>query len=300
LSLIMLAQPALRIPFHDRVQELPPTVSAGDVALAEHRAFTVAELVEAEQGVIADAPVVAVVLGALLLAMHRVLRTVQVQDQTPGLRMGHGRRHPGGVQRGQPFPVALGREDRGLRASHRVTRCRLLATRPAAHYQAQGWVPGQAIGIIGVGVTRQATIDRLAEQRHQVVLDAASRPLLPQELTHHRRQPQLPIQLAVRHHPGVGSDLATHELQPHPSVELQAQRLLLAFTHWVPPAITAAMPAAARLPSVSCRPHCPPPPLIWTVRVDKPRFPTRSLTITGVPWYTVSALYGRPKQPKSL
>jgi len=86
----LLAQPGLGVPVHNRGQELPPTVSAGDVALAQPRAFTVTALVEAEQRVLADTPVVAVVLGALLLARYRALRTNQVQEETLGLPMGHG------------------------------------------------------------------------------------------------------------------------------------------------------------------------------------------------------------------
>jgi hypothetical protein len=40
--------------------------------------------------VLADTPVVAVVLGALLLARYRALRTNQVQEETLGLPTGHG------------------------------------------------------------------------------------------------------------------------------------------------------------------------------------------------------------------
>ena len=83
------------------------------------------------------------------------------------------------------------------------------------------------------------------------MLNVAPRALLGQELTGCRRQSELPIQFPVRHQTGVGADLAAHKLQPHPSIELKAQLLLLAFTHWVPPAIIAAMPIAVRLRLVS-------------------------------------------------
>ncbi len=240
----LFAQPRLGVPFYNRVQQIPPAIRAGDVTLSQHRAFTVAELVEAEQRVIADASVVTVVLGSLLLAMYRALRTIQVQDETLGLRMGHRRRDPRGIQRHQPFPVALGREYLGLETSHGISRCCLPLTRSSAHNQPHRRVPSKTIRIIGVGVSRQATVDRLSDQRHQVVLDVASLPPFLQKTIRHLGQPELIIQLAVGQQSSVGGDLAAHKLQPHSSVELQAQRLLLAFTHAVPPAIIAAMPAA--------------------------------------------------------
>jgi hypothetical protein len=72
------------------------------------------------------------------------------------------------------------------------------------------------------------------------VLDIPPRSLLRQKLTCHFRQSELLIQLAVRQQSGVGGDLAARKLEPNPSVELQAQWLLLPFTHRVPPAIIAA------------------------------------------------------------
>ena len=155
----------------------------------------------------------AVVLGSLLLAMYGTLRAVQIQDETLGLRMGHRRRDPRGIQRRQPFPVALGREYLRLKASHRIPRCCLPITRSSTHHQAQGWVPSKTVGIIGVGIPRQPTVDRLPDQRRQLVLDVASRPLLRQKLIGHIRQPELLIQLAVRQQSRIAGDLAPHKLQ---------------------------------------------------------------------------------------
>ena len=87
------------------------------------------------------------------------------------------------------------------------------------------------------------------------MLNVPPRPLLGQKLTGRRRQPEPPIQFPICHQTGVGADLTTHEIQPHLGVELHAQRLVFAFTHWVPPAVFAAMPAAVRLRLVACHPH---------------------------------------------
>ena len=51
--------------------ELFPAIGAMDVAWSENCPFTVSELIEAEQGTIADALEVSIVGCFLLLAMHR-------------------------------------------------------------------------------------------------------------------------------------------------------------------------------------------------------------------------------------
>jgi len=200
-----------------------------------------------------------VVPGALLLPMHRALRAVQVQDQTPGQRMRHRPRNPGCIQRRQPGLVVVRREDPGLKAPHRIPGGGPTVTRASAHHQAHRRVSRQAVGVIRVRVSGEAAVDRLPDQRHQVVLHIAPQALPGQKLTRHPRQPQLLIQLPVREQAGVRTDLAPYELQPHPSVELQAQRLLLAFTPGVPPAIPAAMTTAVRLRPVSWPPYPEPP-----------------------------------------
>jgi hypothetical protein len=63
------------------------------VAWSENHPFAVAELVETEQGMKANSPEVAVVGGSFLVAVHRTLGTVQVQNNPPVVSAGHSTFH---------------------------------------------------------------------------------------------------------------------------------------------------------------------------------------------------------------
>ena len=78
----------LQVALDDGIDELRPAIGAVDLAWSENRPLASSKLVEAEQGVIAHASKVAVVGCFLLLAMHRTLRTADVQDDTPVYAIG--------------------------------------------------------------------------------------------------------------------------------------------------------------------------------------------------------------------
>lgn len=69
----------LGLPADDRINDIPPAISAVDVAVAQGTAFPHAELVEPEVGVIAGAIAKPVPRRALLIAMGRANRAFQVQ-----------------------------------------------------------------------------------------------------------------------------------------------------------------------------------------------------------------------------
>ena len=63
----------LQVALHDRLDESLPPIGAMYVAWPEHCTFTVSELVEAEQRMIAHALEVSIVGCTLLLTMYRTL-----------------------------------------------------------------------------------------------------------------------------------------------------------------------------------------------------------------------------------
>ena len=68
----------LLVSLHDWLQNLPPPLSAVDVARAKHCTFAISEMVEQEERVITYGLEVAVVDDSLLLPMHRAFRAVHV------------------------------------------------------------------------------------------------------------------------------------------------------------------------------------------------------------------------------
>src|ERR1017187_9594837 len=72
---------------YDRLQDLPPILSAVDVALPQDRAFDIAKLVETEEGVIAGAAEMPVIGRALLFSVGLADGAVHVEDHLPQLPM---------------------------------------------------------------------------------------------------------------------------------------------------------------------------------------------------------------------
>src|ERR671915_474068 len=90
-----LPHPLSPVAVYRRFQPLTPAVRAVHIARPEQRPFAVPELVKKEQWVVAHGLEMAVVGGLFLLAMHRALGAVHIQDDPAigWLGLGPGGRH---------------------------------------------------------------------------------------------------------------------------------------------------------------------------------------------------------------
>ena len=88
--------------------------------------------------------------------------------------MGHSSFHPLGIYSCQPLQVVLLGQELRLEPAHLTGAGSLAFLALPSHDYSHGWVLGQAVGIVDVVVASQATEDRLAQQRNQVVADIAS------------------------------------------------------------------------------------------------------------------------------
>ena len=84
-----------------------PAIGAMYVAGSEHCTFTVSELIEAEQRVIAHALEVAVIGCLFLLAMHLTLGAIDVQDNAPVDCLGYTTFYPFDIQPLKALKVIL-------------------------------------------------------------------------------------------------------------------------------------------------------------------------------------------------
>ena len=97
----------IQVTLDNRLDEVLPPIGAMDVAWSENRPFAITELVEAEQGMIADALEMAVVGCAFLLAMHWTLGAIDVQDDTLTHCFGYSTFHPFDIEPLQAIEVVF-------------------------------------------------------------------------------------------------------------------------------------------------------------------------------------------------
>jgi len=147
----------------DGIEHFLPVLRAVDIPLPEHGPLEVAELVEAEQGMVAGAAEVAVVRRSLLPAVGLAHRAVHVQHDPREL--------PRLLDAIDPFPRELRKSDLVLlRGEHlclepanlaRRRRCPLYC--PTADNLTHSGIDGEPIGVVGVLVPGEAGENRLPE-----------------------------------------------------------------------------------------------------------------------------------------
>ena len=108
---------------------------------------------------VAEGTEVTVIGSPFLLSVHPAFRAIHVQDDPLMRRAAHGPLYPFRVQLPQPTQVLLAAENFRLEPAPCVGTGRLLLKCPPAHYGLPGRVSRQSLGIVGVLVPGQATID---------------------------------------------------------------------------------------------------------------------------------------------
>ncbi len=210
-------------------------MGAGDVAVPQLGSLEVAVLVEAEQRVVASLAEVPVVGGAFLLSVGRADGTVHVKDEPIHSRPGAGADHPLLVEIGEGGAVLLGREDLRLEPAHlaRGGRGRVLGL--AADDVTNDGIDPKALGVVGVRVSRETTVDRLAQETREPVGGILAAAGIGEHPTGLSREPEDLVELSVGQEPCVARNARAMELELQPAVELEPERPLSRFTHWIPP-----------------------------------------------------------------
>ncbi len=156
--------------------------------------------------------VAAVKQRELLLAMRRIIRAIQIQNQFLGLSSASKSVLAKPVQtdfaqtrNAGPIDVILESRYCRLRSQHirSFTRDRLKRR-----------IVFQSICIVGIFVSRDDLIRPLTDQRQHVVLDVALIPFVCDPRCNIRRQSQLMIELPNQHQSRVGGDRSTVEINP--------------------------------------------------------------------------------------
>jgi hypothetical protein len=112
----------------------------------------------------------AVIGSPFLVAVHRALGAVHIQDNPAIGSVGHGPADPRGIQPGQCFQILRSGQRLGFKAAHSVGAGGRSVSIPPSHDGLHGRILGQAVGAVGILVARQPAVHRLTEQWHQMML----------------------------------------------------------------------------------------------------------------------------------
>ncbi len=96
-----------------------------------------------------------------------------------------------------------------------------------------GGVDAQPLGVVDIFITGQSAVDRLTEQWYKAMLLVLAQATILQVVCTRLGQCQRLVEFSIREQPGVGGDLAAHEPQLQPAIEIDPQVPVLAVTHRV-------------------------------------------------------------------
>ena len=214
-----------------RLQYQAPVVGTGHVPIPQQRPLQIAQVVEAEDGMIAGAFEMAVVRRTFLPSVGLAHRTVEVENQLVEGTTFVNAINPHARQIHQCLQVLLGRQNLRLEAAHLTGGCGLSFLGPTAHHLTHRRVNRQPFRVVRVLVTRQATVHRLSQHAHQLMLCVLAAPRITEQVIRHSRHAQRFIQFAIRDQSRVRGNGCAVEFQLDPAVEIDPQRLLACFTH---------------------------------------------------------------------
>lgn len=111
-------------------------------------------------------------------------------------------------------------------------RCLVLG--PATDHGSQGGIETEAFGVVDILVASQSAVEGLAEEGQQAVLGVLSGAGIVQAGPRRCGQEEGVIEFAVGEKSGVSGDGGAVELQLDLPVEIDAQGVVVAVTHWLP------------------------------------------------------------------
>ena len=201
------------------------------IAPPEHHPLQVAELVEHEQGMVAGAAEVAVVGGALLLAVGLADRAVHVEDDPGELAMPVRAIDPLAGQVHQPVQVLAGRERLGLEPADLAGRGGRMVSGPTADHGAHRGIDAQALSVVEVLVPGQATEEGLTQESREAVACVPAGPCVVQHVGGRVGELEGVVEFAVGQESGIAGDVGAVEFEAEAAVELGSEWLGLAVTH---------------------------------------------------------------------
>ncbi len=207
--------------FDQQRQDRPGMLGAVDLAGSQiaNQQTLAAEHIQWQETVVV---VIAVEEPAFLLAMHRIVGGIEVEDQLLGRhleRCDEGL-HQGLVDAPRPGPVGgvLETAQRRRAGQHPVTLRRRL----------QSEIMAKIRMVVDILVTQRQPEYSLAQHGRETMLHLARLPGVDQAPRRRGRQTQQPIRLAQKQNPAIARDVAAAKISHHPPLaagwKLKAQR----------------------------------------------------------------------------
>src|SRR5262249_30722532 len=151
--------------------------------------------------------------------------------------------------------VLLGGKCLCLEAGHLTGGSCRVVLGAAADHGPQGGIEAEAFSIVDVFVASQATVDGLAEESQQAVLGVQSGAGGVRAAGRGAEQDQSVVEFPVGEQSGVTGDGRAVELQLDVTVEVNAQGVMVAVTHWVPRSFRQEVVGNAGLPGKRRKRH---------------------------------------------
>ena len=181
---------------------------------------------------VAGAAEVAVVGGALLLAVGLADRAVHVEDEPGELAVPVGAIDPLAGEVHQPVQVVAGREGLGLEAGDLAGRGRRVVPGPTAHHGAHRGIDAESLGVVEVLVPGQAAVDRLTQQGGRGCAEYSGRSVCRAARSAAEcGEVEGVVEFAVGQQSGIAGDVGAVEFEAEAAVELGSEWLGLAVTH---------------------------------------------------------------------
>jgi hypothetical protein len=124
---------------------------------------------------------------------------------------------------GEDGQVLSRRQPLRLKAAHLAGRGPATKGRLAADDPPHRRIMAQALGVVHVLVSREATEDGLSEQPGQGVAAILAGAVVGQNLARYRRQADRVVKFAIGKQPSIGGDDRTAKLHPQAAVEIEPQ-----------------------------------------------------------------------------
>jgi hypothetical protein len=156
-----------------------------------------------------------------------------------------------------------------LEARHLAGGRRRVVLGPAAHDGSHGGTDTEAFGVVDIFIACQAAVDRLPQQRRQGVLGVLPGPGILQATRRRAGQPEGVIEFPIGEESGVTGDGRAVELQLDLAVEVNAQGVIVAVTHWVPLSFRQEVVGNAGFSREKAQTPCRNDRAIWEIRGER-------------------------------
>src|SRR5262249_38753428 len=138
---------------------------------------------------------------------------------------------------------------------------------PATHDDSHRGVVAEALGIVDIFIAGQPAVERLAKESQEAVLGVLPRAGVKQAARGRAGQSEGVVEFAVSKESGVTGNGRAVELQLDLAVEIDAQGVIVAVTHWVPRPFRQNVVGNAGFSREKAQTPCRSGRVIWELRV---------------------------------